>query len=104
MSPKVTPITFEQICGLIKRQVTTKFHGTLNMSFQNGIIGNVKESNALALGWEFNVLSLDKVLVIIKEWINSKHFGTIEIPFQHGAVGKPKECRVIKAGELSGIS
>ena len=90
----------DRLFSYLKQQVKNGFVGTIELPFQDGKLGYVKEHNMLAPDFSGEVVILEKVFGIISNWIDSKFYGIIKIPFMDGKLGKPMECRVLKPEEL----
>lgn len=80
----------------MQREIDTNLHGTLSISFQNGNIGVIKESNPLGVEYQFVATEIEELYKRLEMWQKTKCYGIIEIPFNHGTIGHPKETQVLE--------
>lgn len=84
----------------LEKKAKEKFSGVVEIPFQNGRLGNIREHDTLSTTIKFEPINVGLVSETIRGFQSQKFFGVLNIPFKDGVPGKLYGHRTIKAEEL----
>ena len=84
----------------LNQKIKAKFSGVIELPFQNGNLGNIKEHNTLVGIRKFEPVEIKIITELIQSFVDQKFYGVLKVPFDNGVPGKATASRTIKAEDL----